>query len=62
MKALQYDGPVLIEAVVDPYSPPLPANVTTDQALHFAESIAKGTPDRGKIIKTILKEKARELV
>ena len=61
-KALQHDGPVLLEAVVDPYSPPLPANVTAEQALHFAESIAKGTPDRGKIVKTILAEKVRELV
>jgi pyruvate dehydrogenase (quinone)/pyruvate oxidase len=40
----------------------MPAKVTAKQVLHFAESVAKGSPDRGKIVKTILAEKARELV
>jgi len=61
-EALNHKGPVLIEAVVDPYLPPLPAKVTAEQALHFAKSVAKGTPDRGKIVKSILAEKIRELV
>jgi pyruvate dehydrogenase (quinone)/pyruvate oxidase len=61
-EALAHKGPVLIEAVVDPYLPPLPAKVSTDQALHFAESVARGTPERGKILKAILAEKAREMV
>ncbi|HLG96598.1 MAG TPA: thiamine pyrophosphate-dependent enzyme [Bryobacteraceae bacterium] len=61
-EAVNHRGPVLIEAVVDPYSPPLPPKIKSDQALHFAESIARGTPERGKIMKTILEEKARELV
>jgi pyruvate dehydrogenase (quinone) len=60
--AFRNDGPVLIEAVVDPYFPPLPAKITTKQALHFAESVARGSPDRGKIIKDIAAEKVRELV
>lgn len=61
-EAINHRGPVLIEAVVDRYLPPLPPKITTDQALHFAESIARGTPERGKISKSILAEKARELV
>jgi pyruvate dehydrogenase (quinone) len=61
-QALNHNGPVLIEAVVDPYLPPLPANITADQVLHFAKSVAKGTPDRSKILKSILSEKVRELV
>ena len=61
-EAMAHNGPVLIEAVVDPYSPPLPANINAEQALHFAESIARGTPDRGKIVKTIASERIRELV
>jgi pyruvate dehydrogenase (quinone) len=61
-EAIHHRGPVLIEAVVDPYIPPLPAKITTDQALHFAESVARGTPERGKIMKTIMAEKVRELV
>jgi len=47
---------------VDPYLPPLPPKIKADQALHFAESVARGTPDRGKVVKAILAEKARELV
>jgi pyruvate dehydrogenase (quinone)/pyruvate oxidase len=61
-EALSHRGPVLIEAVVDPFLPPLPAKITTEQALHFAESIARGTPERGKILKSIASEKIRELV
>ena len=61
-EAIHHRGPVLIEAVVDPYLPPMPAKITSEQALHFAESIARGTPERGKIMQAILAEKARELV
>jgi pyruvate dehydrogenase (quinone)/pyruvate oxidase len=61
-EALQHQGPALIEAVVDPYLPPLPANITAEQAMHFAKSFARGTRDRGKIMKAIIGEKVRELV
>ena len=61
-RALQTPGPVLIEAVVDPNEPPMPPKVTAKQAAHFAESLAKGTPDRKKIIETIVADKIRELV
>jgi len=61
-EALKHKGPALIEAVVDPYLPPLPPNISAEQALNFAKSVAKGTPDRGKIMKAILSEKVRELV
>jgi pyruvate dehydrogenase (quinone) len=60
--ALRHNGPVLIEAIVDPYLPPLPAKITADQALHFAESVIKGTPQREKIVKAVVAEKVRELV
>src|ERR1043166_4748324 len=36
-KALAAPGPVIVEALVDPYEPPLPANITVDQATKFAE-------------------------
>lgn len=61
-EALAHRGPVVIEAVVDPYLPPLPATISTEQALHFAESVARGTPDRKKIMKSIAAAKIRELV
>ena len=60
--ALSVRGPALIEAIVDPNEPPMPAKVKPEQALHFAESIAKGTRDWEKIAATIAKDKIRELV
>ena len=61
-QALATPGPVIIEAVVDPYEPPMPADITTDQALKFAEALAKGQPKRMKIATTILEDKIREMV
>lgn len=55
-------GPAILQAVVDQLEPPLPAKVTAEQALHFAESLARGEPNRGKIALTALSEKVRELI
>ena len=55
-------GPVVVEAVVDPHAPPMPAKIKPEQALQFARSLARGEPDRKEIIKTIVKDKVRELV
>ncbi|HEY3456724.1 MAG TPA: thiamine pyrophosphate-dependent enzyme, partial [Bryobacteraceae bacterium] len=61
-KALAMTGPVLIECVVDPNEPPLPAKIKPAQAVHFAESLAKGTKDWQKIAATVAKDRIRELV
>jgi pyruvate dehydrogenase (quinone)/pyruvate oxidase len=61
-RALRADGPVVVEAVVDPNEPPQPARVTAKQVAHLASSLAKGTQDGPKIMKTILEDKIRELV
>jgi pyruvate dehydrogenase (quinone)/pyruvate oxidase len=61
-QALATPGPVLVEAVVDPHEPPLPPKITAKQAAKFAESLARGEPNRGKIALTVLKDKVRELV
>src|ERR671918_2389528 len=61
-QALATDGPVVVEAVVDPFEPPTPPKTTAKQAAKLAESLAKGTPEGGKIALTILKDKVRELV
>jgi pyruvate dehydrogenase (quinone)/pyruvate oxidase len=60
--ALAHEGPVIIEAVVDPYEPPLPAKIKPKQALHFAESLVRGQPDRMKIATTILEDRVKEMV
>ena len=61
-QAFASDGPAIIEAVVDPFEPPLPPKISVDQATKFAESLAKGQPHRGKIALTVLADKVRELV
>jgi pyruvate dehydrogenase (quinone) len=55
-------GPAILQAVVDQLEPPLPAKVNTQQALHFAESLARGEPNRSKIALTAVSEKVRELI
>jgi pyruvate dehydrogenase (quinone) len=60
--ALGIKGPALIEAVVDPHEPPTPPKTTLRQAAHFAESLARGTPNRGKIALTVASDTVRELV
>ena len=61
-QALAAPGPVLIEAVVDPHEPPMPGKIKAKQALHFAESLARGTPQRMKIATTVAEDRIRELV
>ncbi len=55
-------GPAILQAVVDQLEPPLPAKITAEQAVHFAESLAKGEPNRSKIALTAVSEKVRELI
>jgi pyruvate dehydrogenase (quinone)/pyruvate oxidase len=61
-QALAATGPVLVEAYVDPYEPPLPANITLEQAAKFAESLVRGEPDAGKLARKVLGERIKELV
>ncbi len=61
-QALAQEGPVLIEAVVDPFTPPMPAKVKASQAAKFAESLLRGEPNRGKIALTAFSDTVRELV
>jgi pyruvate dehydrogenase (quinone)/pyruvate oxidase len=61
-QALGTPGPVLVEAVVDPFEPPMPPKVTVKQAAKFAQSLARGEPNRGRIALTVLEDKVRELI
>ena len=61
-EALQYDGPAIVQAIVDPNEPPLPGNITMKQSLKFAEALLRGEKDRWKIIKTVVKDKIREVI
>ena len=61
-EALSYEGPAVVQAVVDPNEPPIPGKVTTEQALKFAKSLVRGEKDAAKIIKTIAEDQIREVV
>jgi pyruvate dehydrogenase (quinone)/pyruvate oxidase len=61
-QALSTAGPVIVEAVVDPFTPPMPPKVTAKQVGRFAQSLARGEPNRDKIALTVLADKVRELV
>jgi pyruvate dehydrogenase (quinone)/pyruvate oxidase len=55
-------GPVVIEAVVDPFEAPMPPKISLEQATKFAESLVRGEPNRKEIVATVIADKVRELV
>ncbi len=61
-QALNTPGPVIIEAEVDPYEPPMPAKISAAQAKKFAESLVRGEPNRMKIIETVTEDEFREMI
>jgi pyruvate dehydrogenase (quinone)/pyruvate oxidase len=61
-KALATPGPVVIQAVVDPHEPPMPPTISVKQTAHFAEALARGTPNAGKIALTVMGDKVREII
>ncbi|HZB44488.1 MAG TPA: thiamine pyrophosphate-dependent enzyme, partial [Pyrinomonadaceae bacterium] len=60
-RALASGRPSIVEVVVDPFEPPMPPKVSVEQALHFAEALAKGQPAGGKIALTLFRDKLSEL-
>jgi pyruvate dehydrogenase (quinone) len=58
--ALAMDGPVLIEAVVDPYEPPMPPEVSPTQVGHMAEALARGEPNRKRVGITLFRDVVHE--
>jgi pyruvate dehydrogenase (quinone)/pyruvate oxidase len=59
---LNAPGPAILEALVDPFEPPMPAKVKAEQALKFAESLARGEPNSKKIALTTLSDKVHEMI
>jgi len=60
--ALSAPGPAIVEAIVDPDEPPMPPKIEPTQALHFAEAMVRGESRRAKIVKTVIKDRVKELV
>ncbi len=61
-QAFAHPGPVVIEALVDANEPPMPAHITTLQAVHFAEALLKGEAERTTVIKEVVASKVREVI
>ena len=61
-EAFKHPGPAVIQALVDANEPPLPGHVTTEQAIKFGEALVRGQKDAGKILKTLMEDKFREVV
>ncbi len=61
-KALETPGPVIVQCVVDPQEPPLPAKIKPEFAKKFATSIIRGEKYSGQIIATVTEDQARELI
>lgn len=59
---LNAPGPAVLQAVVDPFTAPMPRKARMEQALRFAESLARGEPNRGTIALTALSDRVREMV
>jgi pyruvate dehydrogenase (quinone) len=61
-KAFEHDGPAVVDAIIDPQEPPLPGHITMTQAWNFAQSLARGEKHGYEIIKTVIKDKIREVI
>ena len=54
--ALAADRPTVLDFVTDPSVPPLPPHIKVEQAKHFMQSMLKGDPHRGAVIKQTAKD------
>jgi pyruvate dehydrogenase (quinone) len=55
-EALAWDGPVIVECVVDPHEPPMPAKVQKKQVTAMLEALRAGTPNRNRIAMQMVKD------
>jgi pyruvate dehydrogenase (quinone)/pyruvate oxidase len=58
--ALAMDGPVLVEAMVDPLEPPQPPKITWQQTKNLASAMARGEANRAPIGLTIGRDMVEE--
>jgi pyruvate dehydrogenase (quinone)/pyruvate oxidase len=61
-EALMSNKPAIVEAVVDPNEPPMPAKIKAKQATKFAEALLRGQPQGPRIALTLFRDKVDELI
>lgn len=59
--ALAHPGPALVDVVVNPDEPPMPAKVTWEQAKGFAGAFLHGQPRRAAIASTLFRDKVDQM-
>ncbi|HTX03523.1 MAG TPA: thiamine pyrophosphate-dependent enzyme [Candidatus Acidoferrales bacterium] len=59
-EALAWDGPAIIECLVNAHEPPMPARVTKVQEKNLFEALREGTPNRNRIALQIVKDSLDE--
>jgi pyruvate dehydrogenase (quinone)/pyruvate oxidase len=55
-EAFSWDGPVIIECLVDQHEPPMPAKVKKDQVTAMLQALREGTPNRNRIAMQMVKD------
>src|SRR5207248_543532 len=60
-EALSYEGPALIEAIVDPHQMPMTPTINSEHAKGLAWGLARGEPNREQIALTMSRVLAREM-
>lgn len=59
-EALRAPSPALVEAIVDPFEPLMPAKMKPEQAGHYAEALRKGQPNAERIALTLFRDAVEE--
>lgn len=54
--ALKIDGPAIIECLIDPHEPPIPAKVKSNQMKGLVAALKEGTPNRNRIALQMVKD------
>jgi pyruvate dehydrogenase (quinone) len=60
-EALALEGPVLVEAAVDPDEPLMPGQIKPEQAKHYAEALRRGQPNARRIALTLFRDAVEDL-
>jgi pyruvate dehydrogenase (quinone) len=55
-EALSWEGPAIVECVVDPHEPPIPAKVKSNQMKKLVSALRAGTPNRNRIALQMVKD------
>lgn len=56
---LEFDGPALVDVVVDPDEPPMPPKIRYDQAKGLTEAFLRSQPRSASIASTLLHDRHR---